>query len=177
MEFPAIGYLLMVVSRLLEMFGFLMAAIMIVKGIALRFIFSAAGVSILAMIGAIYSFLTGSVPVHVSFGIDAAGALLVSAITYYGFVHKRKSRLKAPPIPKDHRCPVCTAFVKEEDQYVVAREGKDLFYFDSREHFKKFVENFKYYKNLRKLNIYRIEDVYDKTYGKWYTLEDFLKII
>ncbi len=176
MEAPAVGHLLMIASRLLEMWGFLLVLLMVFKGIALRFILMVAGTTLTAMTTAVYSFFTGKVPVMASFGVDLIGAFLVSGITYYAFLHKRKSRLKAPPMPKNERCPVCTAFVRETDQYVVAREGQDLFYFDSREHFKKFMENFEDYKSLRKLHLLRVEDVYDKDLDRWMSVSELLNL-
>lgn len=79
--------------------------------------------------------------------------------------------LPSPLPPKGTRCPVCGGFVKPEDDYAVAREGKDLLYFDSKKHLESFLENFQEYKALRKLNFRRIEDIYLKGEKGWRKVE------
>lgn len=171
-----VRYVLLMIARLLEMFGFLLVLFMVFKGIAIRFILSVTGTTITAMTTSIYGFFTGKIPVSVSFTIDIIGAILALFITYYGFVYMKRSKLKPPPIPKDNRCPVCGAFVKHTHDYLVAREGKDLFYFDSQDHFRSFIENFEEYKSLRKLNMIRVEDVYEKASNRWYSLDEFTQL-
>ncbi len=170
-----IRYVLLILARLLEMFGFFLVLLMVFKGIAMRFILGVTGTTITAMTTSIYSFFTGRVPISLSFAIDIVGAILALFITCYGFIYTKKSRFKPPPIPKECRCPVCSVFVKKTDDYLVAREGKDLVYFDSIDHFKKFIENFDDYKVLRKLSIIHVEEVYDKSSNKWYSLDEFIQ--
>ena len=81
-------------------------------------------------------------------------------------------RLPKPP-PKGTRCPVCMGFVKE-DHYCVAREGKDLYYFDEEERLKRFLECLSEYKRLRKLNIKSIGDVFVKGWEGWRRAENYL---
>jgi len=56
----------------------------------------------------------------------------------------------------------------------VAREGKDLYYFDEEEHLKRFLEDLSEYKRLRKLNIKSIEDVFVKGWEGWKRAETYL---
>lgn len=57
---------------------------------------------------------------------------------------------------------------------LVAREGKDLYYFDEEEHLRRFLEDLGEYKRLRKLNIKSIEDVFVKGWEGWRRVETYL---
>lgn len=168
-----LGHILIVVARLLEMFSFGMVLVFIFKGVALKHIFLTAGITVGGILVSIFGYLGNLLSPVASFAVDAFVFSVVLAIAFYAFMEKREFRIKPPPAPpKGVRCPVCGGFVKPEDNYAVAREGKDLLYFDSKEHLESFLENFQEYKKLRKLNFRRVEDFYLKGSEGWKSVEE-----
>ena len=161
------GYLLIFASRLLEVFGFLMALLFIFKGVALKHVFITAGLTVSGILISLFGFVSGKISAIQSFVIESVFAGFILALGFYAFKEKREEKLRPPkPPPKGTRCPVCMGFVKE-DYYCVAREGNDLYYFDEEEHLKRFLEDLGEYKRLRKLNIKSIEDVFVKSWEGW----------
>ncbi len=168
----SLGHLLIIVARLLEMFSFLIILIFIFKGVALKHVFITAGITVLGILFSIFGYLGNLISPFTSFAIDALVFFIVLSIAFYAFMEQREFRIMPPPPPsKGTRCPVCGGFVKPEDDYAVAREGKDLIYFDSKEHLESFLKDFKEYKALRRLNIRRVEDVYFKGEKGWKKVE------
>jgi YHS domain-containing protein len=169
-----VGYLLIFASRLLEVFGFLMALLFIFKGVALKHVFITAGLTVSGILISLFGFVSGKISAIQSFAIESVFAGFILALGFYAFKEKREEKLRPPkPPPKGTRCPVCMGFVKE-DHYCVAREGKDLYYFDEEEHLKRFLEDLSEYKRLRKLNIKSIEDVFVKGWEGWKSAETYL---
>lgn len=176
MSFDAVtlGHILIVVARLLEMFSFGVVLLFVFKGVAIKHVFLTAGVTVGGILISIFGYLGNFLSPFASFAVDVFVFSLVIAIAFYAFMEKREFRIKPPPPPpKGARCPVCGGFVKSEDDYAVAREGKDLLYFDSKEHLESFLENFQEYKKLRKLNFRRVEDFYIKGSKGWEKVEDW----
>ncbi|MFN3264690.1 MAG: hypothetical protein ACK42C_07310, partial [Aquificaceae bacterium] len=173
-----LGHILIVVARLLEMFSFGMVLVFIFKGVALKHIFLTAGITVGGILVSIFGYLGSFLSPMASFAVDAFVFSVVLAIAFYAFMEKREFRIKPPPPPpRGTRCPVCGGFVKAEDDYAVAREGRDLLYFDSREHLESFLESFQEYKRLRRLNFKRVEDFYLKDSGGWKKVEELKKDI
>ncbi len=169
-----IGYLLIFASRLLEVFGFLMTLLFIFKGVALKYVFITAGLTASGILISLFSFISGKISAIQSFAIESVFAGFILALGFYAFKEKQEEKLRPPkPPPKGTRCPVCMGFVKE-DYYCVAREGRDLYYFDEEEHLKRFLEDLSEYKRLRKLNIKSIEDVFVKGWEGWKRVETYL---
>ena len=169
-----IGHILIVFARLLEMFSFGFVLLFIFKEVALKYVFITAFVTVGGILVSVFGYLGNLLSPFTSFAVDAFVFCVVLAIAFYAFMEKREWKIKPPPLPqKGTRCPVCGAFVKPEDDYAVAREGRDLLYFDNKEHLKSFLENFKEYKSLRRLNFRRIEDVYLKEEGVWKKVNPF----
>ncbi|MCY0866102.1 MAG: hypothetical protein AB1353_04165 [Aquificota bacterium] len=167
-----IGHILIVVARLLEMFSFGMVLLFVFKGVALKHVFITAGITVGGILVSIFGYLGNFLSPLASFAVDSFVFFVVLSIAFYAFMEKREFRIKPPPLPpKGTRCPVCGGFVKPEDDYAVAREGKDLLYFDSKKHLESFLENFQEYKALRKLNFRRIEDIYLKGEKGWRKVE------
>ncbi|MFN3471481.1 MAG: hypothetical protein ACK4ZR_02605 [Aquificaceae bacterium] len=177
LDATTLGHILIIAARLLEMFSFGMVLLFIFKGVALKHVFITAFITVAGILISIFGYLGNFLSPFTSFSVDAFVFFVVLFIAFYAFMEKRELRIKPPPAPpKGTRCPVCSAFVKPEDEYCVVREGKDLLYFDSLEHLRRFVENFQEYKALRRLNFKRIEDVYIKGEKTWRRLEDFEKV-
>lgn len=177
MNFDAItiGHILIVFARLLEMFSFGIVLLFIFKGVALKYVFITAFITVSGILVSIFGYLGNFLSSFTSFAVDVFVFCLVLAIAFYAFMEKREWRINPPPLPqKGTRCPVCGAFVKPEDDYAVAREGKDLLYFDSKEHLKSFLENFQEYKSLRKLNFKSIEDIHLKGERGWKRVDQFI---
>lgn len=171
MDAITLGHILIVFARLLEMFSFGMVLLFIFKGVALKHTFITAGITVGGILVSIFGYLGNFLSPFTSFAVDAFVFFTVLAIAFYAFMEKREWRIKPPPPPpKGSRCPVCGSFVKPDQDYAVAREGKNLLYFDSKEHLFIFLENFKEYKTLRKLNFRRIEDFYLKGERGWTSL-------
>lgn len=125
-----VGYLLIFASRLLEVFGFLMTLLFIFKGVALKYVFITAGLTASGILISLFGFISGKISAIQSFAIESVFAGFILALGFYAFMEKREEKLRPPkPPPKGTRCPVCMGFVKE-DHYCVAREGRDLYYFD-----------------------------------------------
>ncbi|MFN3598690.1 MAG: hypothetical protein ACK4VK_03005 [Aquificaceae bacterium] len=171
-----LGHILIVLARLLEMFSFGMVLLFIFKGVALKHVFITAFITVGGILVSIFGYLGNFLSSFSSFAVDVFVFFVVLSIAFYAFMEKRELRIKPPPVPpKGTRCPVCSGFVKPEDEYGVVREGKDLLYFDSLEHLRRFIENFQEYKALRRLNLRKVEDVYIKGEKTWRRLEDFEK--
>lgn len=163
-----IGYILIFIGRLLEMFGFCIVLVFMFSGVSLKYVFITAGLTVVGMTISIFGYLGGFLSPIASFGVNLFVFPIVLGIAFYAFMEKRKWKIRPPPPPpKGTRCPVCGAFVKQEDEYAVAREGRDLLYFDSKEHLYAFLENFAEYKALKKLNFRKVEDIYIKGKGGW----------
>ena len=169
-----VGHLLIFASRLFEVFGFLMVILFIFKGIALKYVFITAGITTSGILLSLFGFLSGRISALQSFAIEGVFAGFILALAFHAFMEKREERRRLPKPPEKVRCPVCMGFVKKEDQYCVAREGKDLLYFDTEEHLRRFLEDLAEYKKLRKLNIKKIEDVYAKGWSQWKKVEEYL---
>lgn len=171
MDAVTIGHVLIVLARLLEMFSFGIVLLFVFKGVALKYAFLTAGITVTSILISIFGYLGNFLSAFASFAVDVFSFFLVLFLAFLGFMDKREQRLKPPPLPqKGTRCPVCGGFVKPEDDYAVAREGKDLLYFDSKEHLQSFLENFQEYKALRRLNFLKIEDIFYKGGDKWIKL-------
>ncbi len=169
-----LGYLLILASRLFEVFGFLMALLFIFKGVALKHVFITAGLTVSGILVSLFGFISGKISVLQSFTIEAVFMGLILALGFYAFMEKKQEKLKPPkPPPKGSRCPVCMGFVKD-DHYCVAREGRDLYYFDCEEHLKRFLEDLGQYKRLRRLNVKTIEDVFVKGWKGWKGAGEYL---
>ncbi|MFN7064967.1 MAG: hypothetical protein ACK4OF_02290 [Aquificaceae bacterium] len=169
-----LGHILVFVARLLEMFSFGVILLFIFKGVALKHVFITAFITVGGVFVSLFGYLGNLLSPFGSLAVDAFVFFVVLAIAFYAFMEKREGKIKPPPTPpKGIRCPVCSGFIRAEDEYAVAREGKDLLYFDTVEHLKSFVENFKEYKTLRRLNFKRIEDVYVKGEKGWRKVEEF----
>ncbi|WP_448587460.1 hypothetical protein [Thermocrinis sp.] len=169
-----VAHLLIFASRLFEVFGFLMAILFIFKGIALKYVFITAGLTVSGILLSLFGFLSGRVSAFQSFAIEAVFAGFILALGFYAFMEKRKERLKPPkPPPKRTRCPVCMSFIK--DPHCVAREGRDLYYFDTEECLKRFLEDLPSYKKLRKLNIRKIEDVHVRGWDGWKKADEYTR--
>jgi len=167
-----LGHILIVVARLLEMFSFGMVLLFVFKGVALKHVFITAGITVGGILISIFGYLGNFLSPFTSFAVDSFVFFVVLSIAFYAFMEKREFRIKPPPLPpKGTRCPVCGGFVKPEDDYAVAREDRDLLYFDNKERLKSFLENFKEYKSLRKLNFRRVEDIYLKGEKGWRKVE------
>jgi len=152
-----------------------MAILFIFKGVALKHVFITAGLTVSGILISLFGFVSGKISALQSFVIEGVFAGFIVALGFYAFMEKREKKLKPPgPPPSGTRCPVCMGFVKE-DQYCVAREDKDLFYFDTEEHLRRFLEDLKEYKKLRKLNIRKVEDVYVKGWEGWKKVDDYLR--
>ncbi|MCS7196107.1 MAG: hypothetical protein RMH93_06830 [Aquificaceae bacterium] len=163
-----LGHILVVLARLLEMFSFGVVLLFIFRGIAVKYVFITAGLTVGGILLSIFGYLGGYLSPFTSFGIDAVVFFAVVGTAFYAFMEKREKKIMPPPPPsKGVRCPVCGAFVKPEDEYAVAREGNDLLYFDTLEHLLSFLENFQEYKRLKRLNFRKIEDVFCKRGKAW----------
>ena len=168
-----VGHILIVFARLLEMFSFGVVLAFVFKGVALRFVFLTAGITVGAILVSIFGYLGGFLSSITSFLVNIFAFSVVLFIAFYAFMDKREGRVKPPPPPqRGTRCPVCGGFVKPEDNYAVAREDRDLLYFDTIEHLHSFLENFQEYKRLRKLNFKKVEDVYFKGESGWKKVDE-----
>ncbi|MCS7214524.1 MAG: hypothetical protein NZ927_09985, partial [Candidatus Calescibacterium sp.] len=126
------------------------------------------GLTVGGILVSIFGYLGGFLSLPASLGVDLFVLLFVLGVAFHAFKKKRELKIKPPPPPpKGTRCPVCGAFVKPEDEYAVARDGTDLLYFDSKEHLSVFLQNFADYKELKKLNFRRVEDIYIKGENGW----------
>jgi len=171
MDQLSIGHILMVFSRIVEMLSFGIILLFVFKGVAVRYIFIVAGITLFGILVSVINFLSKKLPVVYSFAFEIFMFFLVVGIAFYAFMEKREKRfLPPPPPPKGIRCPVCSTFVKKEDNYCVAREDEELIYFDSCEHLKRFLEDFEAYKKLRGIRIKAVKSIYRKDKGTW---EDF----
>jgi hypothetical protein len=107
-----VGYLLIFASRLLEVFGFLMALLFIFKGVALKHVFITAGLTISGIFISLFGFVSGKISAIQSFAIEAIFAGFILALGFYAFKEKREEKLRPPkPPPKGTRCPVCMEVV------------------------------------------------------------------
>ncbi|MEZ0360519.1 MAG: hypothetical protein ABWK04_01290 [Hydrogenobacter sp.] len=168
----SIGHVLMIVSRLFEMLSFGIILLFVFKGIAVRYIFFVAGVTLLGIFISVINFFSKKYPIEYSFIFEALVFLVVLGTAFYAFMEKREKKfLPPPPPPKGTRCPVCSAFIKREDDYCVAREGEELLYFDSCEHLWRFLEDFSIYKDLRRIRLNKVESIYKKGNKTWEDLK------
>jgi YHS domain-containing protein len=173
-----VGHILIFLARLLEMFSFGIVLFFVFKGVALKHVFLTAGITVGGILVSIFGYLGNFLSPIASLSVDLFVFFVVLAIAFYALMEKREFKIKPPPQPpRGARCPVCGSFVKPEDDYCVAREGKDLLYFDSEEHLQSFLENFKEYKSLRKLNFLKIEDIYKKGDSTWSALKGLLLLL
>lgn len=169
-----LGHIIVILARLLEMFSFGIVLVFIFSNVALKHVFITAGLTVGGILVSIFGYLGGFLSPFASLGVDLFVFFTVLSIAFYAFMEKREWKIKPPPHPpKGSRCPVCGAFVKTEDEYAVAREGRELIYFDSVEHMLSFLENFQEYKRLKKLNFRKVEDVFCKKGKSWVKVEGY----
>ncbi len=171
MDTSVAPHILIILSRVFEMLSFGVILLFVFKGIPVRYIFIVASITLIGIFASVINFFTKAFSTQYSFAFESFAFILVLSVAFYAFMEKREKRFLPPPQPPDGtRCPVCSAFVKKEDDYCVAKEGDELLYFDSCEHLKRFLEDFQAYVNLRRLRIKKIERVYKKGEKKWIEL-------
>ncbi|GBC88006.1 hypothetical protein HRbin13_00119 [bacterium HR13] len=169
----SVGHILMIFSRVFEMLSFGIILLFVFKGIGVRYIFFVAGITLLGIFVSVINFFSKKYPVEYSFAFETFVFFVVLATAFYAFMEKREKKfLPPPPPPKGTRCPVCSAFVKKEDDYCVAREGEELLYFDSCQHLERFIEDLEAYRKLRNISLKRVEGIYRKGSRAWEIVEN-----
>lgn len=98
------GHILMIFSRILEMLSFGIILLFVFKGVAVRYIFMVAGLTLFGILASVINFLSKRYPVMYSFVFEIFMFLLVLGVSFYAFMEKRKIKLLPPPPSK--RCKV-----------------------------------------------------------------------
>jgi hypothetical protein len=93
------GYLLIFASRLLEVFGFLMALLFIFKGVALKHVFITAGLAVSGILISLFGFVSGKISTIQSFAIESVFAGFNSP---WAFMLLRKNGKKSSDL-QSHR--------------------------------------------------------------------------
>ncbi|MDW8032382.1 MAG: hypothetical protein RMH93_02420 [Aquificaceae bacterium] len=144
--------LLIILARFLQVFGFFLAVLMLVKEFPLSYTFAVFAVNLLGFFVVLAGVLTGFLSLP---GVILADALLIAlSLLLFLRAHKiKKYRERFPPPPKPFtRCPVCGAYINPNTRYCVLMDSKSLLYFDRREHMEAFIKNPQDYKISREIN-------------------------
>ncbi|MFN3814014.1 MAG: hypothetical protein ACK4SM_05265, partial [Aquificaceae bacterium] len=124
MDTSVTAHILIILSRIFEMLSFGVILFFIFKGIPVKYIFIVASVTLIGIFASVINFFTKAFSAQYSFAFEFFAFMLVLSITFYAFMEKREKRFLPPgPPPDGTRCPVCSAFVKKEDDYCVAEGG------------------------------------------------------
>jgi hypothetical protein len=92
------GYLLIFASRLFEVFGFLMALLFIFKGVALKYVFITAGLTVSGILISLFGFVSGKISAIQSFAIEAVFAPSYTCLGFlclYGKAGRKAQTSKA----------------------------------------------------------------------------------
>ncbi|MCX8164905.1 MAG: hypothetical protein N3D14_05875 [Aquificaceae bacterium] len=144
--------LLIIVARFIQVFGFFLAVLMLIKELPLVHTF---GVFVINLVG-FFAILVGVLTRFLSLaGVMLADALIIflSLLLFIGAYKIKKQRDRVPPPPKPFtRCPVCGAYINSNFQYCALMDSKSLLYFDNKEHMLAFIENPEGYKVAKEIN-------------------------
>jgi len=161
-ETPVLDGVLFVLARLLEFLNIGVIILFAVRGVPARYIYTVLLITLTSLTFFVISFL-----LHAPLLLSSAITLIAFLSVLYVAIRVLRKEIVDVSIPQGVRCPVCSAYVKEKEDGVIALRVRDSYiFFDSEEHLQRFLADFEDYKRLRGLKISR-EDL-----GKAYILKD-----
>ncbi len=165
------GMLLFITSRIAEFVGIILTIFLLFRGYRAKYVYLIGGIIIMSIILSLLSLVFKEYFLPIAIGDIVITLLLLGAILLYVVKNPEKTRDFTPP--EDARCFYCNALIQKEDNLCLIRIGGATLYFDSFEHFLKFLREYDYFMREKGLPRGRVEDMFVKTYdtGEWRKVE------
>ena len=155
------------VARLVQVFGFFFAILMLMKEFPIRYTFLVFAINLVGF----FAILTGVLTRLFSLPEVLIADIIIIALSIAIFLKAlkvKKLKEKFPPPPKPFtRCPVCGSFIDTKGNYCVLMDSKSLIYFDKKEHMEAFIKNPQLYKISNEINYNGVKKVCINKEERW----------
>lgn len=158
---------LVIVARFIQVFGFFLGVVMLVKEFPLMYTFGVFMLNLVGFFAILFGVLIGFLSLP---GVILSDFFLIafSFLLFFKAYRIKKQRERFPPPPKPlTRCPVCGAYIKPQSGYCVLMDSKSLLYFDTEEHLKAFIKNPDAYRVSKEINYDGVRKVCLKKEEGW----------
>lgn len=170
METPILDGALFILARIVEFINIGMIILFAVRGVPARYIYAVLSVTVISLLFFVVSLLFRSEDALKLSFLVTVGAFVVMILIARHALSKASIDII---LPEASKCPVCSAFVKQEGA-IALHVGHSYLFFDQEEHLRKFLESPEDYAKIRRMEIK--SDMIGKAYvyknGVWLELKN-----
>ncbi len=165
------GMLLFVTSRIAEFVGIVLTIFLFFKGYKAKYVYLVGVVIVISIILSLLSLVFKKYFLPIALGDILLTFLLLAGILLYVVRNPEKTRDFTPP--EDARCFYCNALIQREEGLCLMKIGNSTIYFDSLEHFIKFLQEPEYFLKERNLPRGKVREVFirNQETGEWKSVD------